>query len=108
MSKTSGTNAITSQKVGPTFSENDPVKFSNKGKTKGKTAANAITSQKTGATFTENSTHIPSMNADKPAKESKVMKSGKWFDPHEKSNPMNASEGHTTPGKNDLKSSYEK
>jgi hypothetical protein len=108
MSKTSGTNAITSQKVGPTFSENDPAKFTNKGKMSGKTMSNGVVDHGKGATWTENSTHIPTMNADKPPMESKVKKTSKWFDPHSASKPMNASEGHTTPAKNGLKSSYEK
>ncbi len=65
-----------SQVTGPTFTENDPAKFKGEGKSRGKTAANGVVDHARGPVFTENSTHIPTMNADKPAKESKVIKSG--------------------------------
>lgn len=67
---------IVEQAKGPTFTENDPAKFHGAGKTSGKTPANGVESGPHGTTFLVNSTHIPTPNADKPAKESKVMKTG--------------------------------
>jgi len=104
---------VTSQKVGPVFDENDPAKFTNKGKAHGKTPANGVETQVHGATFTENSTHIPTMNADKPAKE-KELSSKKWFDPHtdaESADALTASKGGSgspTERPYPLKKSYEK
>jgi hypothetical protein len=71
---------IVSQATGPTFTENDAAKFDNHGKTKGKTMANGIVSEGKGPTITCNETHIPTMNADKPAPMSKVKKTGKGTD----------------------------
>ena len=61
------------QATGATFTENDPAKFKGEGKSRGKTMSNGVEDQSKGATFTCNETHIPTMNADKPAKESKVI-----------------------------------
>ena len=71
------------QVPGATFEENDPAKFT-RGSTRGKTMSNGVEDQSKGATFTENSTHIPTMNADKPAKESKTIsdKKAPQFNPH--------------------------
>lgn len=72
-----------SQATGPTFDKNDPAKFKGEGKTRGKTMSNGVVSEAKGATFTCNETHIPTMNADKPAPESKVKstKTEKEFAP---------------------------
>lgn len=67
---------IVPQKPGPVFTENDAAKFHGEGKTHGKTPANGVESGPHGTTFLVNSTHIPTPNADKPAKESKVIKTG--------------------------------
>jgi hypothetical protein len=61
--------------VGPVNNINDAAKFTNKGSFSGKTPANGVEEQAKGCIFHENSTHIPTMNADKPAKESKVISS---------------------------------
>ena len=110
MSKTSGTNSVHTQAKGPTFTENDPAKFGNGGRGR-KTAANGVVDQGTGPTFTENSTHIPTMNADKPAKESKVIRTGaapQFLS--DKDDACNASTEGTSAGTpdNTLKASYEK
>jgi hypothetical protein len=72
------------QKTGPTFDHNDPSKFVNHGKFSGKTPANGIEDQMKGPTFTANETHIPTMNADKPAPMSKQKsdKKAPQYDPH--------------------------
>lgn len=76
MKKYTGSNAIVSQKPGPVFTENDPAKFHGEGKRSGKTPSNGVEQGPHGTTFLVNSTHIPTPNADKPAKESKVIKTG--------------------------------
>ena len=53
-------------------------------------------------------TLIPTMNADKPPKQSKVMGTKKWFDPHSEGKGLNATDGKTTPTAYPLKKSYEK
>ncbi len=68
--------------VGPIRTANDPAKFGNKGQRSGKDPANGIVPEAKGPTFTANETHIPSTDANKPAKE-KELTSKKWFDPHE-------------------------
>ena len=60
---------------GPVNTINDPAKFPNKGKTSGKTPANGVVMEAKGPTFTCNETHIPTMNADKPAKEKELKNS---------------------------------
>ena len=110
--KVKATNVI-SQKEGPTFDSNDPAKFPNKGKAHGKTMSNGVETWVPGPTFTCNSTHIPTMNADKPAKE-KELASKKWFDPHtdaESADALTASKGGSgspTERLYPLKKSYEK
>jgi hypothetical protein len=102
--KIRATNVI-SQKVGPTFTENDPAKFKGEGKTKGKTMANGIVSEGKGPTITCNETHIPTMNADKPAPESKVKKESKGTDVFDAPKPSN----HDFPGAPyELKTHYAK
>lgn len=110
MSKTSGSAAIREQATGPTFTKNDPAKFKGAGKTSGKTGANGIESGPHGITFVENSTHIKTPNADKAARESKDVKSGEWFDPHQAGTAKNASTCGSGGGLETypLKSSYEK
>lgn len=54
-------------KPGPTITVNDPADFRNHGKTSGKTGANGVVKEAHGPIFVENSTHIPTMDADKPA-----------------------------------------
>ena len=110
MSKTSGSNSIRTQATGPTFTENDPAKFANGGRGR-KASANGVVDQGTGPTFTENSTHIPTMDADKPPRESKVIRTGKA--PQflsDADDACNASTGGTSAGTPDdtLKASYEK
>jgi hypothetical protein len=98
---------VVSHANGPTSTINDPAKFKNGGGSKtmsGKT----VVSEAAGPTITYNKTHIPTMNADKPAPMSKSMGDKKWFDPHTASMPLNASEGHTSPPKSPLKTSYPK
>lgn len=102
---------IVEQAKGPTFTENDPAKFHGPGKTHGKTPANGVESGPHGTTFLVNSTHIPTPNADKPAKESKVIKtsdSAEFVPDHECC--KDASTEGTSGGKEEyeLKSSYEK
>lgn len=58
---------------GTTLSNSDPAKFKNG--SHGGTKSNGVVAQAKGAVFTENSTLIPSMNADKAPKTSKVTKS---------------------------------
>lgn len=101
---------IVPQKAGPVFTTNDPLKFHGAGKTSGKTPANGIESGPHGTTFLVNSTHIPTPNADRPAPESKVRKSGKGEDPHQPSTAKDASTEGTGGGLTHypLKSSYEK
>ncbi len=70
------------QKEGPTFTDNDPAKFPNKGTKRGKTMVNGVIAEAKGPTFTANETHIPTMNADKPPSETKVKSDKPWFDPH--------------------------
>ena len=55
-----------------------------------------------------NKTLIPTMNADKPPKTSKVMGTKKWFDPADDYSGTNASEGHMVDQDSCLKDSYEK
>jgi hypothetical protein len=62
---------------GPVNTINDPAKFPNKGKFSGKTPANGVIDEAVGPVFTTNSTHIPTMNADKPAPESKQLKTAR-------------------------------
>lgn len=71
--KPDGDNAIVPQKPGPVFTKNDPAKFSGPGKTSGKTPSNGVVNEGEGPTITCNETLIPTPNADKPAKESKVI-----------------------------------
>lgn len=99
---------ITSQKVGPTFDANDPAKFTNHGKTSGKTMANGIEDQAKGAVFTCNETHIPTMNADKPVLMSKQLTDKKWFDPHSTNKTRDADEPVKTNAPYNLKTSYRK
>lgn len=73
-----------SHAVGPVYTTNDSAKFKGPGKTSGKTMSNGVVEEKVGPVFTENSTHIPTMNADKPAPATKILTSGK----DEKFNPM--------------------
>lgn len=80
---------VVAHAIGPTFTENDPAKFKGDGKRSGKTMSNGVVSEAKGPTITENSTHIPTMNADIPAK-GKSRKDGKWFDPHETNKPRSA------------------
>lgn len=103
-------NGVVEQATGPTFTKNDPAKFGGAGKAKGKTASNGVVDQATGPTFTENSTHIASPNADKPAKASKVLTSGKGESPHAAGYAKNASDVGSSGGQPSgcLKSSYEK
>jgi hypothetical protein len=110
MSKTSGSAAIREQATGPTFTKNDPAKFKGAGKTSGKTAANGVVSQHTGVVFTTNSTHIPTPNADKPAKLSKVIREGKGDHLPAHGDSKDASTEGTGGGRPHypLKSSYEK
>lgn len=68
---------IVEQANGPTFTKNDPAKFHGEGKRSGKTPANGVMQGPHGITFIENSTHIRTPNADKAAKESKVISTGK-------------------------------
>lgn len=68
--------------VGPTYTVNDPAKFSGAGKSKGKTMSNGVVDHAKGATYTANTTPIKMGNADKPAKSSKSMGEKSWFDPH--------------------------
>ena len=97
------------QKIGPTFDHNDPTKFVNHGKFSGKTPANGIEDQMKGPTFTANETHIPTMNADKPAKSSKTISDKKWFDPYDASNPASTENSSpVTHNKRVLKSEYRK
>lgn len=74
--------------VGPTNDINDPAKFSNKGKTSGKTPANEIISQAEGPTFTANRTHIDVPSSDRLPAETKVLTDKEWFDPHQASSPV--------------------
>lgn len=102
------------QANGPTFDENDPAKFGNKGKTSGKTPSNGVVDEKVGPTFTENSTHIPTMNADKPAPMSKLIKADKStveIGEHETASDLTASQsgsGGPTDRPYALARSYEK
>lgn len=111
MSKTSGSSAIREQATGPVFTKNDPAKFHGAGKTSGKTGANGVINQGHGPTFTTNSTHIPTPNADKPAKPTKVISSKDSADfLPEKGCSKDASTEGSSGGKNEyeLKSSYRK
>lgn len=81
---------VVSHAVGPVNTINDAAKFPNKGKTSGKTPANGVVNEAEGPTFTCNETHIPAMNADKPAPMSKAIKSAMDHD-------LNVSE-HETAG----------
>jgi hypothetical protein len=110
MSKTSGSAAIRPVASGPVFTCNDPAKFSGKGKSSGKTPANGVETRVPGPTLTVNSTHIPTMNADKPAPLSKAKSHGKGEDPHQSGTAKNASDKGTSGGQNSygLKSSYGK
>lgn len=62
-------NGIVEQANGPVFDKNDPAKFHGAGKSSGKTSSNGVVAEASGPIFHENSTHIPTMNADKPSKE---------------------------------------
>jgi hypothetical protein len=73
--KVSGSDAIVATKPGATITKNDPAKFHGAGKTSGKTPSNGVVDEATGPTITCNRTHIPTPNADKPAKSSKVIAS---------------------------------
>ena len=98
-----------SQATGPTFDHNDPLKFTNHGKTSGKTMSNGVVKEAKGPTFTENSTHIEPMNADKPAEGSKVMSEKAWFDPHSTNKPRSAENAPVQTGAaSRLKSEYRK
>lgn len=76
MSKTSGSAAIHATKPGPTITKNDPAKFKGEGKRSGKTPSNGVEQGPHGITFVENSTHIPTPNADRPAREVKTVSTG--------------------------------
>lgn len=67
-------NGITSQKTGPTFTENDPAKFHGAGKSSGKTPANGVECGPSGSvTFTVDKAAIGSFpNADKAPPMTKV------------------------------------
>lgn len=97
-----------SQVPGATFEENDPAKF-NRGSTRGKTMSNGVEDQSKGATFTCNETHIPTMNADKPAKGSKVIsdKKAPEFNPHSRK-PSGSNEPMVTTPPYPLKKEYRK
>ena len=98
-----------SQATGPTFDHNDPLKFTNHGKTSGKTMSNGVVNHGKGATQIENSTHIPTMNADVKAEESKVMSEKAWFDPHSTNKPRSANDQPVmTNASKGLKSEYRK
>lgn len=101
---------IVKHATGPVYTTNDPAKFSGAGKSSGKTPANGVETRVPGPTLTVNSTHIPTMNADKPAKESKVMGEKKGEDPHIKGSAKNASDTGSSGGQNSygLKKSYGK
>ncbi len=97
-----------SHAVGPVYTVNDPIKFSNGGGRKMKPAKPMEDSSGAGGTR-PNKTLIPTMNADVPPKTSKVMGTKKWFDPYKKGEGTNATNGDTVAGTTgDLKSSYEK
>ena len=108
MSKIHAKKPVT-QSIGPTFDHNDPAKFVNHGKSTGKTPVNHMEEQKVGPVFTTNTTHIPTMNADKPAPESKTLTDKKWFNPFDASNPVSAEDSpvHTNATRV-LKDSYRK
>ena len=95
-----------SQVPGATFTENDPLKFQNGGGHKMKAAK--PDEDDSGGPLRPNKTLIPTMNADKPPKQSKVMGTKKWFDPHSEGKGLNATDGKTTPTAYPLKKSYEK
>lgn len=63
---------VAGTQFGTTIHNSDPAKFKSGGHRGSK--PNGVISQHTGEVFTENSTHIPSMNADKSPRESKVAK----------------------------------
>lgn len=109
MSKTSGTSSVHTQASGPVFSKNDPAKFKNGGRG-GKTRSNGVIDQGSGPVFTENCTHIPTMNADKAPKESKVVRSGKGDFLSKASDAKDASTEGTGGGlrSSPLKASYPK
>ncbi|HXS14429.1 MAG TPA: hypothetical protein VN734_17150 [Acidobacteriaceae bacterium] len=108
MSKTSGTSSIHAQGTGPTITKNDPAKFRSGGGRKSGT--NGVIDQGTGPVFTENSTHIPTMNADKAPRESKVIRSGKGDFLPTRANAKDASTEGTGGGltSSPLKASYSK
>jgi hypothetical protein len=100
---------------GPTSTINDPAKFHGEGKRSGKTPSNGVEDHKLGPVFNTNSTHIPTMNADKPAKESKVIADHKGgagsFKPTDTSGDLTSSQmgdGEPTNKPYPLKSSYDK
>ena len=98
---------------GTTVEKSDPAKFHGPGKTHGKTPANDVVAQKEGPTFTANRTHIPSTNADKMPKETKLLSSGKdsLFEMTDTACDLTASQhgsGEPTDRPYGLKKSYEK
>jgi hypothetical protein len=98
-----------SQATGPTYTVNDPAKFGNKGKSSGKIKPKGVETDDSMGALRPNSTHIPTMNADKPAPESKVKTTKSWFDPHStnKTAGVNDSPVHTGAASR-LKSEYNK
>ena len=97
------------QAAGPTFDHNDPAKFVNHGKREGKTMANGIVKEASGPIFHENTTHIKTMDADKPPMSSKSMGEKSWLDPHSTNKPRSTeSEPVVTHAKRVLKSEYRK
>jgi hypothetical protein len=102
-----------SQVVGPTFDKNDPAKIKNTTRASGKTKSNGVVDEATGPVFTCNETHIPSMNADIPAKE-KEMKNAEGrvnISEHETTGDLTVSQrgsGEPTDRPYPLARSYEK
>jgi hypothetical protein len=110
--KVDGTSAIHAQETGPTLIKNDPAKFHGAGKTHGKTPANGVIEQGHGAIFHCNETHIPTMNADKPPRDSKsIGEKGGLFKPVEEAGHLTASQvgsGGPTDREYPLRKEYDK
>lgn len=111
--KPSGADAIVSQRPGETFVVNDHAKFDGRGKISGKTPANGVEEQGHGPTFTCNETLIPTPNADKTAKESKLIASRTGvFKPEDTADDKTASqpsgEGGPTDRSYPLRARYDK
>ncbi|HEY5211801.1 MAG TPA: hypothetical protein VIJ38_02135 [Acidobacteriaceae bacterium] len=102
---------IVKHATGPTFTENDPAKFPNKGKTTGKPdGVSTVDRQRTGPTFTEHSPLFEFPNADTHPKSSKVIASSntKGFDLTATAKTRIASGGSGFDGNAGLKESYPK